>query len=371
MNQSKDSTAAKVFISHGHVDRAVATNVQGVLEKYLAQTYLDQDRIQAADVLPDRIRQGIEWCNAFLLLWSVNAARSNWVDREWNTAYDLRRKIIPYCLDSTSLPHLLSNLVYIDRKDEQVSHAGLLRAVFGRDFTPSPTELFPGTWRVKLSAFGLGTATYDVDLRANGQITGTGKIDQGGVFGELVAAEGMAGLLNMQSSISGTWEYEEHTEILTLNLIAHGLGRSVQETIQIRTTGREQGEISGQDFAGRSYVIKRLTRVRDTRATLIEVREAFAKFIGTDFGPDTIKDEIEKLVPAVELYEEVLRSSRADQPTRPASVPQKGNLVQTLRRLYLGKEEGQLAAGAVVAKGIAMTFMKKIDEQLKNLPSQG
>jgi hypothetical protein len=371
MIRSNDSAAPKVFISHSHVDRAVATNVQQVLHKHQAQTYLDQDRIQAADVLPDRIHQGIEWCNAFLLLWTVSAARSNWVDREWNTAYDLRKKIIPYCLDSTSLPSLLGNLVYVDRNDEQVSHAGLLRAVFGGGFTPSPTDLFPGTWRVKLSAFGLGTATYDLDLRTNGQITGTGKIDQGGVFGEVLAAEGMAGLLNVQSSISGTWEYEEHTEILTFNLIAQGFGREFQETIQIRITGREQGEISGQDFAGRSYVIKRLAGVRDMRAALIEMREAYAKFIGTDFEPETLKDEIVKLLAALEPYENVLQSSRADQSGQ-TSVPQgAASLAQALRSMYLGKSGKQLAAGVVVAKGIAMTMMNKIDEQLKSLPSKG
>ena len=170
---------AKVFISHSHRDRAVATELQSVLAKYGAETYLDQDRIQVADVLPDRIRQGIEWCNAFLLLWSSSADASEWVGREWNTAYQLHRKIIPYCLDSTSLPPGLENLVYVDHtKDTQVAHVGFLRAVFP-DFEPPSTDVFPGRWRVTLNAFGFGTATHDLDLRANGQITGVTKVDRG------------------------------------------------------------------------------------------------------------------------------------------------------------------------------------------------
>jgi hypothetical protein len=358
--------AAKVFISHSHVDRAEATNLHRVLEKYQAVTYVDQDRIQAADILPERIRYGIEWCNAFLLLWSVNAARSDWVNREWNMAHGLRKKIIPYCLDSTALPPLLEDLVYLDRRDQQVSHAGLLRAVLGRSFAPSSTELFPGTWRVTLSAFGLGTATYELELRANGQITGTGKIDPGGMFGGMVAAEGMAGFLNMKLRVTGSWEYEEHAEILTLNLSVDGLGRRSEETIQIQTTGRERGEISGQDFAGRDFVIKRVTPVRETRAALLELREAYARFLDTDFDPDTFKQDIEDLVVAVEAAWPYMV---ALQPTGPVQ-PQKGaSLPEVLRNF--AADEKKLAAGSVVAKGTVGVLIKKLDERLRNLPSQG
>ena len=87
--------SAKVFISHSHRDRAVATDLQRVLMKFGAQTFLDQDKIQVADVLPDRIQQGIEWCNTFLLIWSSSAAASDWVGKEWNAAYELRRKMFP------------------------------------------------------------------------------------------------------------------------------------------------------------------------------------------------------------------------------------------------------------------------------------
>jgi len=181
MNPVEASVTTKVFISHSHVDRAVATGLQSVLMKYGAETYLDQNKIQVGDVLPNSIRQGIESCNTFLLLWSSSAASSEWVGREWNTAYELRRKIIPYCLDSTSLPPVLENLVYVDLKDAQVAHAGLLRAVF-KGFIPPATDMFPGRWRLTLDAFGFGTATHDLDLRANGQITGSTRINRGGTY---------------------------------------------------------------------------------------------------------------------------------------------------------------------------------------------
>ena len=109
----------KVFLSHSHRDRHSATELQFVLETQGAETYLDQDKIQAGDILPKRIREGISWCDTFLLIWSSRAAVSDWVGKEWNTAYDLRKKIIPYSLDSTLLPAALQNLVRVEAGDRE------------------------------------------------------------------------------------------------------------------------------------------------------------------------------------------------------------------------------------------------------------
>jgi TIR domain len=267
MRPAKGGSGPKVFLSHSHADREFVVDIQNVIERYGAATYLDQDRIQAADVLPDRIRTGIEWCNVFLLFWSGAASRSHWVRNEWEMAYELRRKIIPYCLDSSSLPPGLDNLVYIERRDATFRHGALLKALFGRDFAPPATELFPGRWQVVLNAYGMGTATYVLDLRGNGQISGTGGIDPGGVLDRLLGSQGMEALLRTRSSVTGDWSYEEGTEMLTVNLVAHGMGQDFSETIQIRMTGHESGEIRGQDFSGRSYSIKRLSAAAGDRVS--------------------------------------------------------------------------------------------------------
>ena len=71
----------KVFISHSHQDRHIATSVDKVLRKHSAETFLDQDSIQAGEVLSEKIEEGITWCNAFVLIWSIEAAKSPWVRR--------------------------------------------------------------------------------------------------------------------------------------------------------------------------------------------------------------------------------------------------------------------------------------------------
>jgi hypothetical protein len=320
MNPAETAVTSKVFISHSHRDRVVATELQSVLTRYGAETYLDQDKIQVPDVLPNRIRQGIEWCNNFLLLWSSSAATSEWVGMEWNTAYELRRKIIPYCLDSMSLPPALENLVYVDRKDSQVAHVGLLRAVFGKDFTPSSIEIFPGRWRLTLNAFGLGTATDDLELRANGQITGSGKVDQGGAIDSLIKSLGASDMLNLRFSISGTWGYEEHTEILMLDMVAHGFGQEFREKVQVRTTGREVGEIQGQDFSGRTWKIRRLPS-SELKESLLHLERTLAERTLTDFKavdvtPTTMQRAIDDLSTSVDAVAKhrsaVLQLGKAD-----------------------------------------------------------
>ena len=47
-------TYPKIFLSHSHNDRQFATELQKILEDQGGETYLDQDKIQAGDILPGR-----------------------------------------------------------------------------------------------------------------------------------------------------------------------------------------------------------------------------------------------------------------------------------------------------------------------------
>src|SRR5262245_56265947 len=134
---TKGPSGVRIFLSHSHADRDMAVELDQLFRKHQAETFLDQERIDVGDELPTRLKEGISWCNRFLLLWSVNAGRSVWVKGEWNYAYDQRKKIIPYRLDGFPLPEGLDNLVYIDSDDRKLGHGKLLSAVFGREFRPA------------------------------------------------------------------------------------------------------------------------------------------------------------------------------------------------------------------------------------------
>ncbi len=252
----------KVFISHRHSDQHVATQLDAILRDHGAETYLDQDQMQAGDDLPERIREGVGWCVTFLLIWSINTPASTWVSQEWNIAYEQRKKIIPYLLDSTPLPRELKNLIFVELEDQDHGHVDLLEGVFGKGFTPqSPYELFPGMWRAHkhLSGMGgLGQATYELELRANGQIGGVFKMDQSGLLGEIAGSAGFD-LSSMLMPLRGDWAYDGGAQTLTLDIIASYLGQQTQETVQVRTTGREKGVIHGKDFAGCTWTLQRIS----------------------------------------------------------------------------------------------------------------
>ncbi len=290
----------KIFLSHSHRDRHSATELQVVLETQGAETYLDQDKIQARDTLPERIREGINWCDIFLLIWSSSAAASDWVEKEWDTAYDLRKKIIPYSLDSTPLPASLQNLVRVEADDRERGDAKLLRAVFGRDFTPDPTTLFPGNWHASVDAFGKVQGTYDLELRANGQVEGKGGISNSGVVGQIAGQMGMSGLLSMRIPFHGSWSYDRGLKILTIETSTGVVfGQQHNDTIRIRATGHEKGAITGQDLAGRTWTLQRVGKRAQSRPVDVkrqEVREKIQEMY------DSLKKDAPSLIAFLPAY---------------------------------------------------------------------
>ncbi len=183
---------------------------------------------------------------------------SDWVGKEWDTAYDLRKKIIPYSVDSTPLPAALQNLVRVEADDRERGDAKLLMAVFGRDFTPDPTTLFPGNWHASVDAYGMAQGTFDLELRANGQVEGKGGFEQSGVAGDLARSLGVEGILSMRVPVQGNWSYDRGSQVLTLNVTASMFGQQNTDMVRIRTTGRERGAIQGQDLTGRTWTLRRV-----------------------------------------------------------------------------------------------------------------
>src|SRR5262249_49834057 len=117
-----------IFISHSHFDRAIADEIDTVLRENGAETYFDQRELGPAHELPEEIKKGIQKCGLFVLLWSAYASESSWVQKEWNLAYNERKKIVPFIIDGTGLPSPLDNFVYVDREDRKRAYSSLLTA---------------------------------------------------------------------------------------------------------------------------------------------------------------------------------------------------------------------------------------------------
>ncbi|MDJ0751690.1 MAG: toll/interleukin-1 receptor domain-containing protein [Woeseiaceae bacterium] len=334
------STKAKVFVSHSHEDRHKAVELQRVLEEHQARTFLDQDTIDTLDNLPNRVREGISWCDSLLLIWSVNAADSAWVRREWETAHKRGKKIVPYVLDGTPLPYLLDELVYIPASDAQHGHAKLLKAVIG-PVVVDPRTLFPGLWAATVDAFGMAQGTYTLELRENGQVEGEGGISDSGMAGQLANEMGMSGLLSMRVPLHGSWSYDRGSKTLTIETTTSVVfGQQQSDTIRIRTTGHEKGAITGEDLAGRQWTLRRIgdrsrSPVEDERQ---RIRDGLQNMIDTSRDSPALAVMLAALCVGAQEQSEfnlglptkkARRVMQADQNTLPVAFE---NLVQALER---------------------------------------
>lgn len=288
MSRQRRASTARVFISHSHVDRHLAVELQDVLEKHGAETFLDQDTIDALDNLPERVQKGISWCDSLLLLWSGSAASSSWVQREWQTAREWRKDVIPYALDSTPLPYPLDELVHINASDMQHGNSILLKTIFDGDVEIE--GVFAGRWKASVDAFGMAQGTYEFELRENGQVEGEGGIRNTGLAGGLAEQSGMGGLLSMRIPLHGSWSYDRRTKVLTIEISAAAFGQQQNDTITIRTTGHEKGPITGEDRAGRTWTLLRLgARPRsNVEGEKQRVREAFQNMLEKSKNSPTI-----------------------------------------------------------------------------------
>jgi len=103
-----------VFISHNSADKADARLLATSLVQRGANVWFDQWSIRPGESIAAGIESGLERSDVLVLIWSSNAAKSNWVGLELR-AYLHRRaanetlRIVPIMLDATPLPALVAD----------------------------------------------------------------------------------------------------------------------------------------------------------------------------------------------------------------------------------------------------------------------
>lgn len=261
-----------VFISHSHSDKDEAFRLHLLLKANGATTFLDQDEILGGDTLPQTIRNGIARCDKFLLIWSYAAAESEWVEKEWEAAFELRKRIIPYILDSSSLPDALQNFVYVNRNDEEHGHAELFRAVFGRLLeNPKGVDIFPGHWVATVQQGGTGNqAVATLELRPNGQVRGESQIEKTGGIGlidQIIRNSpygylGATDLYFQRVPLQGRWSYTSGGG-LRLKLVQSSMGQVLSKEVTVHTTGKKKDTLHGLDKDGNMWTLRRNDSPKD------------------------------------------------------------------------------------------------------------
>ncbi|MGO9019650.1 MAG: toll/interleukin-1 receptor domain-containing protein [Syntrophobacteraceae bacterium] len=112
----------RCFLSYNKADKEVARSIGAHMVLTGIEVWFDEWEIQAGDSIPGKLNEGLSAFDAFVLLWSADANRSNWVRQELHTAIMSATKggsskIVPCLLDKTQLPPLISDRRGIDFRD--------------------------------------------------------------------------------------------------------------------------------------------------------------------------------------------------------------------------------------------------------------
>lgn len=129
MAKPSKSNSPKVFISYAWKNQATARQLQRDLQRDGIEVFVDYEKIVGGDSLPARISAALDWCDTIILLWSQEAAQSYWVAQEWESAFQLQKRIIPCVLERATLPALLRGRLYLDFSSYAAGYRQLCRTL--------------------------------------------------------------------------------------------------------------------------------------------------------------------------------------------------------------------------------------------------
>ena len=132
----------KVFISYSRKDIDFARKLAGDLEKAGYDVWWDITGLHGGDDWVSTIPAAIAASKYMIVVLTPNSIESTWVRKEYTHALNLRRKIVPIMLASTSVPFALNTLNYVNfMSGEYEDNFKNLLAPIG--FTGKPPEVKP------------------------------------------------------------------------------------------------------------------------------------------------------------------------------------------------------------------------------------
>jgi TIR domain len=107
------------FLSHSSTDKPIIRQLAADLMANGIGVWLDEHQIQVGDSIPEKISQGLANSDFFLIGLSDSSAKSQWVQKELNSALmtEMNKRevhILPLKLDSTTIPNIIADKKYAD-----------------------------------------------------------------------------------------------------------------------------------------------------------------------------------------------------------------------------------------------------------------
>lgn len=107
----------KVFISHSSKDKEFVRWLAVDLANAGHPPWLDEWKIRVGESIPTKVSQGIQTCDAMVVVLSEHAVTSKWVENEWQAKYweeivEGQIKVLPVLARQCEIPTLLKTKKY-------------------------------------------------------------------------------------------------------------------------------------------------------------------------------------------------------------------------------------------------------------------
>lgn len=97
-------TVGCVFISYSSDDREIVSAAARLLRAGGATVFQDVVNIEFGARWKETLFNALGQCERVMVFWSAAAAKSKWVEQEWQCALEAKKRIVPMMLDDTPLP---------------------------------------------------------------------------------------------------------------------------------------------------------------------------------------------------------------------------------------------------------------------------
>jgi hypothetical protein len=108
------SKFTNVFVSYSHADASLVAPVVKLLRVNKSLVFQDTDSIQAGKRWRSQIAEALAKSDLVVVFWCNHASQSEEVSKEWKSAIEQEKDLLPLLLDATPLPPKLTDFQWID-----------------------------------------------------------------------------------------------------------------------------------------------------------------------------------------------------------------------------------------------------------------
>jgi len=125
-----------VFLSYARSDFAVCEQIKTALEKAGIACWRDTDDIEPGEKWLEGLAEALKQARAMIVLWSEASEHSDYMEREFHQAEELKLRIIPVILQGAGIPFRFKDRNAINLNDDW--NTGIARLI--RCFSGAPTQ---------------------------------------------------------------------------------------------------------------------------------------------------------------------------------------------------------------------------------------